>query len=108
MGRSSDVDGLLVWKMQVDGRILAPLRSCSSLLGTNSSDFAGFEGEFGDGWRAGGLKRSMHTDVSAARVGRRAPRVEESEVGFIGLRTEIWILRCLNVEDFCSLFLCLM
>ncbi|KAG0589497.1 hypothetical protein KC19_1G024300 [Ceratodon purpureus] len=64
---------------QVDGRILAPLRSCSSLLGTNSSDFAGFEGEFGDGWRAGGLKRSMHTDVSAARVGRRAARVEESE-----------------------------
>lgn len=42
---------------------------------------SGFPGLMRDGiWSAGGIKRSMYTEVAAARVGKRPPGVAESQV----------------------------
>lgn len=76
----------LRYGMQVSARAAAPLSSgLASLHGRDSSNVAGWENalECGTGWSSsweGGAKRSMHTDVAAARVGRRPAGASESQV----------------------------
>ncbi|XP_024369527.1 uncharacterized protein [Physcomitrium patens] len=90
----------LLPQLQVSGRAASPFRNVaarddssecaisdfqprhrwhSTLGGSEAS--SGFPGLMRDGiWSAGGIKRSMYTEVAAARVGKRPPGVAESQV----------------------------
>ena len=103
MGCSWAVAGM-VCSMQVSGQASAPLSSCSSsLLGLDSRNVAGVEDalecrtRWSRAW-AGGAKRSMYTDVVAARVGRRPAGIPESHVSKPILKTQQVMLSNIFVE----------